>query len=277
MVTASVKARGGGGAVWVGVFGLAVAACAVVFAANVWLGEVASSNAWGLGYGIAAAALLLGCAAYGARRRTMRLSSRLGRARGWLYFHTYAGLVFLLLVLMHSGFGLPSGWVTWGLWILSIWIALGGLLGLLLQRWIPRRLTSGLSIEVNYERIPELVDEARTRAESLVESCGDSVRAFYERSLSRSFARPRWRWLYFVDITGGRAPRLREVAYLAERLSGEEGEKLEQLRQLYSSKLDMDAHYTLQSALRAWLWIHLPVSIALVALLLVHLFSVLYY
>lgn len=264
---------------WLGLFVVGGVLCAAAFAANLLLGEVASGNAWGLSYGAAAVALLLGCAAYGVRRRSVRVATRLGlgRARGWLYFHTYAGLLFALLVLMHSGFGLPSGWVTWGLWLLSLWIAVSGLVGLALQRWIPRRLTSGLSIEVNYDRIPELVAETGARAESLVEGCGEGVRGFYERSVRLALAQPRRRWLYFVDITGGRHRRLREFSYLAERLPDEERDKLEQLEALYASKLDMDAHYTLQRVLRVWLWAHLPPSIALLALLAVHLFSVFYY
>jgi hypothetical protein len=279
MTVARTASRRRGGSLWIGAFIIGALACAAAFVANVVLGEVASSNVWGLSYGIAAAVLLVGCAAYGLRRRSVRVSSRLrlGSARGWLYFHTYAGLIFLLLVLMHSGFELPSGWVTWALWLLSLWLAVSGVLGLGLQRWIPRRLTSGLSIEVHYDRIPELVDETRNRAEKVIAGCGESVRGFYDRSIRPTMAAPRRRWLYFLDITGGRGRRLRELRYLEERLSGEDRARLEELERLYTSKLDMDAHYTLQYALRVWLWAHVPPSIVLLALVAVHLFSVLYY
>ena len=39
----------------------------------------------------------------------------------------------------------------------------------------------------------------------------------------------------------------------------------------------IDAHYTLQQALRLWLWLHLPPAMLLVALVVVHVFTVTYY
>ncbi len=253
--------------------------CLAVFAANNLLGDVRSGNAWGLSYGAAAAILVLISAAYGVRRRTMRLATRLGAgsARVWLPVHTLAGALFLLLVLMHSGFRLPEGWVTWGLWLLSFWTVASGLLGLALQRWIPRRLTSALTMEVHYDRIAELVEETRSRAEAVAGDCGETVRGFYERRLASGFGQPRWRWRFFLDAGGGVQNRLRELDFLARRLAPEERGRLEELRRLRVSKSEIDAHYTLQRALRLWLYLHLPASMVLLALLAVHLFTVFYY
>ncbi len=253
--------------------------CLAVFAANGLVGDVRSGNAWGLSYGAAALVLLLISAAYGVRRRTMRLATRFGAgaARIWLPLHTFTGALFLLLVLMHSGFGLPDGWVTWGLWLLSFWTVASGWIGLALQRWIPRRLTSGLALEVHYDRIPELVDELRTRAERLAESCGEVVHGFYDRRVAAAFRPPRWRWRHFLDLGSGARVLLREFDYLAERLAAEERGRLEELRRLLISKTEIDAHHTLQRALRLWLYLHLPASIVLVALVAVHLFTVFYY
>lgn len=264
---------------WILALVAATALLLAVFAANSVLGDVRSGNAWGLSYGAAAALLLVASALYGVRRRTMRISTRIGAgpARLWLPLHTLVGTLFLLLVLMHSGFRLPEGWVTWGLWLLSFWTVASGLFGLVLQRWIPRKLTSGLSLEVHYDRIPELVTETRARADKLAESCGETVRGFYERRVERVFRGPRWRWLYFVDAGGGIRSSLREFDFLAERLAGEERARLEELRLLMISKSEMDAHYTLQSALRAWLYLHVPATAALLGLLAIHLFTIFYY
>ncbi len=250
-----------------------------VFVANGVLGDVRSGNAWGLSYGAGAVALLVVSAAYGARRRTMRLATRVGAgpARLWLSLHTLTGGLFLLLVLMHSGFRLPTGWVTWGLWLLSFWTVASGFFGLALQRWIPRKLTSGLSIEVHYDRIPELVEETRERAEGLAESAGETVRGFYERRVAGTFRRPRWRWRYFLDAGAGIRRTLREFDFLAERLSADERKRLEALRLLMISKSEIDAHHTLQGALRLWLYLHVPATAALLALLAIHLFMVLAY
>ena len=53
--------------------------------------------------------------------------------------------------------------------------------------------------------------------------------------------------------------------------------KLDDLQAMYKTKLEIDAHYTLQKALRWWLYLHVPVSIVLIVLLALHIFAVVYY
>jgi hypothetical protein len=60
-------------------------------------------------------------------------------------------------------------------------------------------------------------------------------------------------------------------------LPTEEREKLDELERLYRAKLEIDAHFTLQRPLRWWLYAHLPPAIVLLALLLLHLYTVLFY
>ena len=265
--------------VWRLGFVAAAAVCALALAANVWLAELAPSSAWGTAYGIAAAVLALAAAVYGVRRRAARAASRwgAGKARAWLDFHIWGGLLFALLVLMHSAFRLPSGWVTWWLWLLSLWTVASGVVGRLLQRWIPRVLASGLSTEVLYERIPALVEDLRQRAEKVAGESDEAVRSLYFRGLAADLAAPRRRWIYFFDITGGVSRRLAEFTHLRPLLATEEAARLETLESLYRTKLEIDAHYTLQRALRWWLYAHLPASFLLLVFLLLHLYTVLFY
>ena len=254
-------------------------ACVVLFAINLIFWDVHPGSPLGMSYGIAATVLLLGAAAYGARRRSMRFASRLGlgRSRAWLYFHVYGGGLFLLLVHMHSGWRLPMGALNWGLWLLSLWTVASGLAGLALQRWIPRVLASGLSVEVNYDRVDELAKGVRERAEQLAESCDDSVRALYQKTVAPALVAPERRLIYFLDPTGGIQTRLAPFRYLENRLPREERLELVELERLFRAKLEIDAHYTLQRALRGWLIVHAPTSFLLVALVAIHISTVLYY
>ncbi len=263
---------------WWGFVGVA-AVCAVLFGVNLALWDVHPGSLLGMSYGIAAAVLLLGAAIYGARRRGMRSATRLGlgRSRAWLYFHLHGGGLFLLLVLMHSGFALPVGTLNWGLWLLSLWTAASGLGGLMLQRWIPRVLASGLSAEVNYDRIDELTNDIRQRAEKLAEGCDDSVRALYKKTVAPALAAPERGLIFFLDPTGGIQARLAPFRYLEERLPAGEKDKLAELERLFRAKLEIDAHYTLQRALRGWLYFHAPPSLLLLALVIIHISTVLYY
>ena len=264
---------------WLLGLGLATtAALAAFWASRLW-GEVRAGSALGLGYGTAAAALLVGVAALGVRRRTMRLSTRLGlgRSRTWLDVHIFGGALFLLLMFMHSGFRLPTGWVTWWLWGLSLWSVASGALGLLIQRWIPRQLSSGLSVEVHYDRIPELSREILTRAEELTRDCSEPVLDLFERTVAPALERPRRRLIYLVDVTGGAQARLREFRYLRQYLTPKEDQTVDRLEDLFKTKLEIDAHYTLQPVLRWWLYIHVPTSMLLLGFLALHLASVFLY
>ena len=178
---------------------------------------------------------------------------------------------------MHSAFRLPSGWVNWWLWALALWTVVSGVGGRLLQRWIPQVLASGLSTEVLYERIPALVEGLRGRAEAIAEESDEAVRSLYLRSLAADLEAPRRRWIYFFDITGGVSRRLSEFVHLRPLLADEEGARLAELEGLYRTKLEIDAHYTLQQALRWWLYAHLPVSFVLLVFILLHLYTVLFY
>jgi len=276
-MTAARSKAGVGRRHWL--FLAALGLCAAAWVANLAFAELKTGGAWSIGYGAAALVLMIVAGAYGLRRRAMSVSSRrrLGNANAWLSLHTYGGSLFLLLVLMHSGFGLPSGWVTWGLWILSLWTVFSGFVGLGLQRWIPRLLTSGLSEEVHFDRVPEIVVSLAERAHKLAAASPDAVKELYERRVADEMAAPRRRWLYFADITGGMQANLREFRYLGRFLSAEESEQLNELESLYRAKLEMDAHYTLQLPLRLWLYAHLPVTCLLFGFLVLHLVSVFLY
>src|SRR5262249_10128482 len=140
--------------VGVGVLSLAVA---------IWL---RSRRAWdpgsirsGLGFGIAAAALILSQVLYPLRRRL--LAFPFGTAQRWVQFHIYGGVLAFFFVLIHQGFRWPSGTMGWILLVLIFWATFSGLVGVWLEKWIPAMIASGLQVEAIFERIPELIAKLR--------------------------------------------------------------------------------------------------------------------
>ena len=261
---------------WFMGFGIAVAVCLVVFVLNVLLGDVHPGSTWGLGYGIAAAVLFVGVFFYGVKRRTMKIRA-LGRAWYYLQFHVYGGTLFLLLMLMHVRFQVPHGVLTWWLWALSLWVVGSGLFGIVLQKWIPTLLAGDVRTEVNYDRIPELVDDLRKRGEAVAESADYAVQDFYRKQIAPELAEAHFRPIYYLGIAGGARAKAKLFASLREMQPAEERLKLDELEELYIAKKDIDAHFTLQRALRGWLYLHVPVSVIALALLGFHIFAVLYY
>ncbi|HUF77832.1 MAG TPA: hypothetical protein VMR44_02830 [Thermoanaerobaculia bacterium] len=260
---------------WLLGFLAAAALLLLVYALNLTVAEPRAASPWGLTYGTLATLLLAGAGSLAARRRTFR--SGLGRTQTWVQLHVYGGTLFALLVLMHAGFEWPRSGLNRWLMGLSLWVAASGLAGVAVRKWLPRVLASALTTEVLYERIPELAAVLRRRAEELVAAAPGPVRDLYRRSLAPLLAAPRFRWIYFADVTGGIANRLRELDYLAGRLPAEGRGVLDELRSVVRTKLELDAHYTLQRPLRWWLYAHVPPSLVLLLLVAVHLLAVWYF
>ena len=106
---------------WRNVCGALIVASIVAFGVNLTFFQLRPSSVFSLVYGWSAVVLLLILAAFGARRRFLGVASRLrlGSAASWLRLHLYGGLLFSLLVLMHSGFRVPIGRLTLSVWLLS--------------------------------------------------------------------------------------------------------------------------------------------------------------
>ncbi len=264
---------------WFWGFVIAVGVCKLTYLMNLLLSEVNPGSVLGLSYGIAAAVLMAGAALFGIHRRIIQHTKKFsaGRAQHWVQFHVYGGTLALLLVLMHSGFRIPTGTLTYWLFILSIWVVVSGVFGVFLQKWIPRLLTSGLTIEVIYERIPELIEEIRGRSEDLLKLCTDPVKDFYRKNIAAALTGPQLKLSYYFDITGGVQSQIKQFDYLSKVLSADEKTRLDQLESYYKTKLELDAHYTLQKALRWWLYLHVPASLVLILLIGLHVYAVWYY
>lgn len=248
----------------------------VLYLLNLLMDIVTPGNRWGILYGTIATVLMVGVALLGVRKRAMKMAAKrnMGKVHGWLQFHLYGGVTALLFVFMHTGFSFPSGFLNRCLWVSAVWVTVSGLLGIFIQKIIPKMLSSGLSMEVSYERIPDLVNQIRERAEKIIPCCMDPVKDLYKRNMAAALLLPRFRMIYFVDITGGLQTRLRPFDYLRRILPVDEQERLDQLQALHKVKSQIDAHYTLQKVLRGWLYTHLPASLVLFLLIVLHLYVV---
>jgi hypothetical protein len=258
------------------IFGTVTGFLCLFYLLNLVFDTVTPGNLWGIAYGTLAALLMVGVALLGVRRRVMKLAAKrpLGTAKSWLQFHLYGGVLALLLTGMHTGFSVPSGLLELWLWIFALWVTISGLLGVVIQKTIPRLLCTGLGVEVVYERIPELVREIQERAKNIIVDCTEPVQDFYRRNMAAILTVPKFRITEAVKMAGGLQMHLRQFDYLRRVLSTDEQERLAQLHRLYKTKLEIDVHYTLQTLLRVWLYSHVPASLILLALLGIHLWGV---
>ena len=205
------------------------------------------------------------------------------QARVWLMMHIIFGVTMLLLYWLHTGNAWPTGVYEQIIAALFYLVCITGIIGYILSRTTPSRLRL-TGNEIIYERIPteiyslrETVKDEITKA---VEFSGnETLSREYEESLAWFFSRPR----FFLSHISGSGRPLAWVQSKAESLkpflSREEEEKFDSVLSLMNYKNQIDAHYFNQKLLKLWLFLHLPLTVALMVfvgwhVLLVHLYSI---
>ena len=101
-------------------------------------------SALGLTFGIAGYALMLYAGLLGARKKVPVW--RIGRAQTWMRGHIWLGLLSLPLILFHGGFAFRGPLTAVLMWLFFIVIG-SGVLGALIQHYIPRMMTSRVPME----------------------------------------------------------------------------------------------------------------------------------
>lgn len=225
---------------------------------------------YGLFFGFLAAALFCFEMTYPFRRPRAR---PLLTAQNWIQAHVYLGCLAFLAVLIHVDFTSPHGWMGWSLLILSGWTTASGLMGVWLQKRIPARLAEGLNVVALYERIPALVQGLCAEADVLMAGVSDILETFYRTQVRGDLAQVRPSWSHFADVRAGRERALERFRRMTSFVGPAEKEKVSDLMVIYTEKMELDAHYSLQGILRGWLtWtLHAASGGLLLGILAVHI------
>ncbi len=198
----------------------------------------------------------------------------LGGAAVWLRVHVAGGLLAVALFWLHTRTLWPSGVYEQVLALVFYFVSLTGIVGHVLQRTYPSRLTQS-GIEVIYERIPAELATIREEVESLVLECteetgSDTIARHYLETFRWFFSRPRYIWSHAIGSRKGAHWVRNEVTNLRRYLNDAEQTYLDQLSELAVTKNRIDYHYAAQSIMKMWLLIHLPLAVAVLALAIWH-------
>jgi len=210
-------------------------------------------------------------AAYNARKKLPFLP--LGNSETWLQTHVYVGFFAVVLFLIHLNFRLPRSWFELTLAFLYFLVTASGIAGLFLSRLFPRRLSSRGG-EVIYEKIPALRHGLRQQAEAL--ASGTDARSaaladFYARKLAVFFMDSRNFWRHLFESRRPLNAVLVELEDLRRYLNERERPALENLAQLVRQKDGLDYHHALQTTLKLWLFVHVPLTYSLMLFTLLHI------
>lgn len=271
---------------------------AVSIALYAWHDPLSPPNGgtW-LGYGLGGvgAALILWLALLGVRKR--RYASTLGTVQGWVSAHVYLGLALLVVVTLHAGF--QFGWNVHTLaYALMVVVVASGLLGIVLYARLPAARSANRASQTPEQMLATLeeIDRRALRvAGRLPPEFADALRSNRDRTriggtlLAILSASDGSRVL--LPGPGGVAQLVanpgqsRLLDWLGAELSrsseGERSQAIAELVSLTAARRDALARLKRESRLAAllelWLYVHVPVTFALLGALIAHVVSVFLY
>jgi hypothetical protein len=270
---------------WVGVGAVLTA---VYVAAALRGGFQHGGSPAGIAYGITGTLAILVLLGFGVRKRWYR--STWGTLDGWLQSHIYLGLLSALVIFFHSGFRFHdrvavAAFVTLGVVVAS------GFVGASLYTSVPRRLS-----EVESDLTPaELSAQIQQLADGMARVAGSRSHPFQEVCrglLAESLPGRLAGWRLMLTARGAGAKRATSGgagggggpapwAVHLTRVPPAEQEDLRQLLVLSRQRSELlerlIAQQRYRNLLGAWLYLHVPLSIALLALVAAHLAAVFYY
>jgi hypothetical protein len=269
-----------GWAVWTVVAGLVALG---VYGVVLWQ----SPDGWrgggraGLLFGLAGGVLMLLAAALTPIRYLPGLTW-LGARQTWLRLHVWLGSLSGVLILCHSGFRLggPFEQVLYALFFLTL---LTGVLGVLLQQFLPGWLARRVACEVPYDQLPhvyrQMVAEAdvaatELRAAALPAETGRQLEEFYGSLVRPFLIEPATRKQYLLSPA-----RLDEAFAMVRALPGTAAvaDRLDRLQTFCDERRQLAEQERLVFWTHSWLYVHVPVSAAMLILAAVHAGMALYY
>ena len=191
-----------------------------------------------------------------------------GRLVEWLSAHVYVGAVLLLVATLHTGFSFGWNIHTLAYGLMCVVIA-SGVFGVVCYARYPALMTrnrGGATMPQMLARIAALNDELRAGALTL----DDRAATLVERATATTeIGGSLWRQL------SGRAPNCPNAAALA---GIEATAATRQVRLLLDEKAQLLARarrdVSYKAAMDIWLYLHVPLSFALLATLVAHIVSV---
>lgn len=244
-----------------------------------------------LGYtlGVIGALMIIWLAYLGRRKRNF--AKGWGTVRGWVSAHVYFGASLVVIATLHTGFqfGMNIHTIAYGLMLAVI---VSGLFGVFAYRTYPsarNSLKKTKSLDEVFQQVEELDTQLMRMTNNSPAEIKNIINSAIERTvvgggfIAQLFARDK----SVVDIDGrveSNAYQNKALDFLLERMRGLQGDELNQMSEIIRTfntrkgllqviRNDIRMHATIQ----VWLFVHVPLTFALIAALLAHIFAVFIY
>ncbi|MGD0966515.1 MAG: hypothetical protein ABSA57_21835, partial [Candidatus Acidiferrales bacterium] len=140
---------------------------------------VSGGSVAGLIYAGVGSAMMIFAGLLGARKK-YRIW-RVGRATWWMRGHLWIGFLSFPFILFHAGFRLGNGALTRVLMALFLVVFISGILGAVLQHFMPRVMTERVPMETIYEQIDRVEEQLVNEAAQIVSDVGAQIEHAIER------------------------------------------------------------------------------------------------
>ncbi|GHB04581.1 hypothetical protein GCM10009069_28970 [Algimonas arctica] len=240
---------------------------------------VRNGGSWyGYTLGTIGALLILWLAWLGVRKR--RYNPGNWSLKAWTSAHVYLGLSLLVIGTLHTG--LQFGWNVHTLaYALMVLVILSGMFGVYFYITVPRRMSDNRAEASQVEMLDELENVSRLLREtslSLQDADTQRILDMLAKTTLKSGVMTRLRDSH-VRCPNARALKDFKVAVRTIEGDVQRGmfDVISVLERRDSLLGRIRRHQRYRALLELWLWIHIPATITLIALLIVHIIAVFYY
>ena len=215
---------------------------------------------------------------FGVRKR--QFGSTVGTLQAWLSAHVYFGTTLIVIATLHAAF--KVGWNVHTLaYVLMLLVIGSGFFGVYAYLRYPRIMTDNLgddTLEMLLIKIADLDRQARRLSLSLPDSISKLVLSSAQGTV---IGGSWWRQLRGTAPECPTEAAVVGVQSIGRKLIGEQSKTNHQIYTLLLKKQELVARARRDVKLKAWidiwLYVHVPLSIALLVALAIHIVSVFFY
>jgi hypothetical protein len=233
---------------------------------------------YGYTLGTIGALLILWLTALGVRKRA--ITRKRWSLKAWTSAHVYLGLSLIVIATLHAGF--QFGWNVHTLaYVLMMLVILSGLYGIWAYAFLPSALSDNRS-EMTGAQMIDAVESIDKQIQISAQPLSDEDSQVVLDSLGEDpFGGGLFRRLAGRPARGGNAIALRIIRRRLNESEGEARIALDQVAVLMQRKAGalnrIRRHVRIRARLEVWLYVHVPLTFALIAALSAHIISVFFY
>ncbi len=233
---------------------------------------------YGYTLGVIGALLILWLAILGGRKR--HISAGHWSLKGWTSAHVYLGLSLMIVATLHTGF--QFGWNIHTLtYALMLFVILSGVIGVGFYIYVPRRMSNNRAEMGKADMLAELAN-----LNELLNSAAQPLDNEYIPVVQKTIDQTKVGGSIFRRLSADHkgCQTHKALEFFREEVRGLETDArndvmnmISVLERKNSLLVRTRKHIRYKAMLQIWLYVHIPLTFALIAALAVHIVSVFYY